>query len=163
MSCCEKENNCCNHFVLKWKKLNENAIIPQYQNKGDAGFDFHAIIDDQQNEKGFYTTILPKNQCVVHTGLACEIPLGWQMEIRPRSGLAFKHQLTVTNSPGTIDSTYRQEIMVLLYNLSGKSYKIYNGDRIAQGVMMPAPQFEMIEVQKLDENDRGGGFGSTGK
>jgi dUTP pyrophosphatase len=156
-------------LILKWKKLHPEAQIPKYQNTGDAGFDFHALI--QKDHMGSFNhiendepmIIIPaKSQFTVMTGLSCQFPSGWQMEIRPRSGLAFKKQITITNSPGTIDSLYKGHLMVILYNLGDREFIIKNGDRIAQGVMMPAPQFEMIEVEELDQNDRGGGFGSTG-
>jgi len=152
--------------IIKFKKLNEKAVIPKYQTAGSAGFDFHAVIEDRltwNGEKGC-VTILPHEQLVIKTGLSVEIPQGWQMEIRPRSGLAFKYSITVTNSPGTIDSSYRGKILIILFNLGKNNFIINNGDRVAQGVIMPAPIFSIIEVDKLTKTERGtGGFGSTGK
>jgi len=91
------------------------------------------------------------------------IPEGYEVQVRPRSGLAFKHQITITNSPGTIDSSYRGEIMIIVYNLSDKDFSVKNGDRIAQGVLSFVPTANFVEVDELDATHRGsGGFGSTG-
>lgn len=147
-----------NTMQLKFKKLSEDAEIPQYQTPGSAGFDFHAIES---------MDIQPGSQGVVKTGLACVIPNGYQVEVRPRSGLAFKHSITVTNSPGTIDSDYRGEIMVILFNLGKKIFQVRKGDRIAQGVFIQAPQAKIVEIEDFNDNekerDRGGGLGSTGQ
>ena len=170
--------------IIKFKKLDEKAIIPKYQTPDSAGFDFHAVVG--KNDHGDYGKIYvdcfgadgyiinegfillkPGEQKIIKTGLAVEIPESWQMEIRPRSGLAAKNGITITNSPGTIDSSYLDQIMIILFNMGKKNFIIKNGDRIAQGVMMPAPQFNIIEVAEFSQealkNDRGGGFGSTGK
>ena len=140
------------------KKLHPNALIPQYQKEGDAGFDFHALID---NTLG-YIVVEPKSQYTVPTGVSCSIPNGYEIQIRPRSGLAFKYQITVTNSPGTLDSLYRNEIMVIIYNLSNQPFKINNGDRIAQGVLAKVYKADFKETEILSGGDRGGGLGSTG-
>ena len=105
---------------------------------------------------------------IVHTGISCSIPKGYEIQVRPRSGLSYKYQITVTNSPGTIDSGYTipNEIMIIIYNLSENMFKIKNGDRIAQGVLAKVPHADFIEVNEEDEDDmdrnRGGGLGSTG-
>ena len=152
--------------VIKFKKLDKKAIIPKYQTAGSAGFDFHAVIEDEliwNGEKGCIA-LLPHEQLVIKTGLSVEIPEGWQMEIRPRSGLAFKHSITITNSPGTIDQDFRGAIQIILFNLGKENFIIKNGDRIAQGVIMPAIQFSIKEAEELTETKRGtGGFGSTEK
>jgi dUTP pyrophosphatase len=157
-----KEKN----VILKIKKINDKAIIPAYQTSGSAGFDLHAIIVNEKNsmgEKIDYIVIPPKNQQIIDTGLSCAVPLGYEMQIRPRSGLAFKNKITVTNSPGTIDSDYRGEIKVILYNLGEQSFIVKDGDRIAQAVISPIIVVEIEEVEVLDETERGdGGFGSTG-
>ena len=168
---------------LKFKKLNGDAIIPVYQKEGDAGFDFHAVIDCdnpyfvKSGEYSIYDSSLIRKrvvndcliipsmcQCVVRTGLSVEIPIGYELQVRPRSGLAFKKSITVTNSPGTIDSGYRGEIMVILFNLGTSSFIVDSSDRIAQGVISVVPKVEIEEVEELSDTDRGsGGFGSTGK
>ena len=142
-------------MVLKVKKLQDNAVIPQYQTKEAAGFDLHAIED---------VVIKPGERKLIGTGLAFEIEFGYEVQIRPRSGLAFKHGITVLNSPGTIDSDYRGEIKVLLINHGNEPYEIKKGERIAQAVIAPVIQAEIIEVDELSDTQRGaGGFGSTGK
>ena len=140
---------------LKIKKLNPEAIIPAYQTELSAGFDLHSIED---------YIIKPMERKLIKTGLAFEIEPGYEVQIRPRSGLAFKHGITVLNSPGTIDADYRGEIMVLLINLGSEEFEIKKGERIAQAVIAPVVQAEFEEVDSLSETKRGkGGFGSTGK
>jgi dUTP pyrophosphatase len=140
---------------LKIKKLNSDAIIPAYQTKEAAGFDLHSIED---------VIINPGERKLIGTGLAFEIEKGYEIQIRPRSGLAYKHGITVLNTPGTIDSDYRGEIKVLLINHAKEAFEIKKGDRIAQAVVAPVIQAEIIEVEKLSDTERGsGGFGSTGK
>lgn len=109
-------------------------------------------------------TLLPLERKLIPTGLFMEIPLGYEVQIRPRSGLAFKHGITVLNSPGTIDSDYRGEVGVLLVNLSQEAFVIENGERIAQMVVAQHGQVAWEAVAELSDSDRGsGGFGSTGK
>ena len=140
---------------LKIKKLNPEAIIPAYQTKEAAGFDLHSIED---------VVLKPGERKLIGTGLAFEIEYGYEVQIRPRSGLAFKHGITVLNSPGTIDSDYRGEIKILLINHSNEKFEIKKGDRIAQAVVAPVIQAEIVEVEELSLTERGeGGFGSTGK
>lgn len=137
------------------KKLNLDAIIPQYQSKDAAGFDLHSIEN---------YTIQPNERVLIKTGLSMAIDSGYELQIRPRSGLAYKNGITVLNAPGTIDSDYRGEIMVLLINHSNDEFIIKVGERIAQGVINAIIQTSFIEVENLDETKRGsGGFGSTGK
>jgi len=140
---------------LKIKKLNPEAIIPAYQTKEAAGFDLHSIEN---------VILKPGERKLIGTGLAFEIEYGYEVQIRPRSGLAYKHGITVLNSPGTIDSDYRGEIKVLLINHSDEEFEIKKGDRIAQAVVAPVIQAEIVEVEELSSTERGeGGFGSTGK
>jgi len=140
---------------LKIKKLNPEAIILAYQTKEAAGFDLHSIEN---------VILKPGERKLIGTGLAFEIEFGYEVQIRPRSGLAYKHGITVLNSPGTIDSDYRGEIKVLLINHSDEEFEIKKGDRIAQAVVAPVIQAEIIEVEELSSTERGeGGFGSTGK
>jgi len=147
--------------ILKFKKLNDGAIIPKYQTSGSAGFDFHAnLYNINCVEKSI--AIWPGEQKIIDTGLSVDIPKGWQMEIRDRSGLAAKHSIAITNGVGTIDSDYSNEIKIILFNLGKNIFTIKHGDRIAQGVMMPAIQFDIEETNEIKETERKGGFGSTG-
>jgi dUTP pyrophosphatase len=144
-----------NKIDLKIKKLNELAKIPAYQTEESAGFDLHSTEEVE---------IRPMQRVLVHTGLSFEIPKGYEVQIRPRSGLAFKQGVTVLNTPGTIDSDYRGEIKVLLINLSTENVKLSLGERVAQAVIKEVFQANFIEVEELNNTDRGaGGFGSTGK
>lgn len=139
---------------IKIKKLCENAKIPAYQSEGSAGFDFCSI------EK---KCIKAGEWELVKTGLAVEIENGYELQVRPRSGLALKNGISVLNSPGTIDSDYRGEICVILINHSKIDFEIEIGDRIAQGVIAKVEQVKFVEVQTLSETQRGeGGFGSSG-
>lgn len=140
---------------IRIKKLNPNAIIPKYQSEEAAGFDLHSIEA---------LTLKPSERKVVKTGLAMEIDKGYELQVRPRSGLALKHGISVVNTPGTVDSDYRGEIMVILINFSTEDFQINIGDRIAQAVLKEVVRADIFEVEMLSESDRGaGGFGSTGK
>lgn len=150
---------------LEVKKLDEKAVIPAYAHKGDAGFDLSAIVlektSDSYTDK---TTILPGQKYIAKTGLSFAVPKGYELQVRPRSGLAYKHGITVINSPGTVDSGYNGEVMVILLNTGSEPFEIRTGDRIAQGVINKLPTVSIREVSELDETERGaGGFGSTGK
>lgn len=137
------------------KKLDDDAIIPQYQSKEAAGFDFHSI-ENKVLQSG--------ERSLIKTGLSVALSYGYELQIRPRSGLAFKHGITVLNAPGTIDSDYRGEIMVLLINHGNEPFSISKGERIAQGVIQEVTQAKFSVVEQLEETDRGAcGFGSTGK
>lgn len=130
--------------------------LPAYQTALAAGLDLVADIDADLQ-------LAPMERTLVATGLAIAIPPGFEAQIRPRSGLAFKHGLTCLNSPGTIDADYRGEVKVLLANLSNQPATIRRGDRIAQMVIAPVARAQLVEVASLDETARGsGGFGSTG-
>ncbi len=140
---------------VKIKKLHEDAIIPSYQSDEAAGFDFHSI-ENKRLEVG--------ERALIKTGLSVALPSGSELQIRPRSGLAFKHGITVLNSPGTVDSDYRGEVMVLLINHGSEPFEIKVGERIAQGVVAHVTQAIFEEVDTLDSTARGsGGFGSTGR
>lgn len=131
--------------------------LPKYATKASAGVDLRANIDTP-------VTLKPLERTLVPTGLFIALPEGYEAQIRPRSGLAFKNGITVLNSPGTIDADYRGEIKVLLVNLSNENFIINNGERIAQMVIARHEQAEWILVEELITTDRGqGGFGSTGK
>lgn len=141
--------------TLKIKKLNKNAVVPSYAHEGDAGMDLYSTIDAMLN---------PGQQKLIDTGIAIQLEPGYEAQIRPRSGLAAKHGISVTNSPGTIDSAYTGEIKVVLINLGQNTYQLYKGDRIAQMVINKLPSVEIVEVEELTDTVRGEkGFGSTGK
>lgn len=136
------------------KKLSHEAIIPSYQTSGAAGFDLHSL--------GEYI-LKPGQRVLVETGLAFEIESGFEVQVRPRSGLALRSGISVLNTPGTIDSDYRGEIKVLLINHSSEDFKIEKGDRIAQAVVCMVYKAEFSEVVELSESVRSqGGFGSSG-
>ena len=140
---------------IKIKKINEKAIIPKFAHEGDAGMDLFSIES---------LTINPGERVLVKTGIAMELPLYTEAQIRPRSGLALKHGITVLNTPGTVDCGYRGEICVILINLGNEVFNIEPGMKIAQMVIKPVLQVEIEEVKDINDTERGtGGFGSTGK
>lgn len=143
---------------MKIKVINKSKHeLPSYATGAAAGMDLRANISEPIVLKSLERTL-------VATGLFIELPVGYEAQIRPRSGLAFKNGLTVLNSPGTIDADYRGEIKVILVNLSKEDFTINDGERVAQMVMAKHEQAEWQEVQVLEESTRGeGGFGSTGK
>ncbi len=131
--------------------------LPQYQTHGSAGMDLRAFLSEEVN-------ILPGSYELIPTGLMMEIPEGYEAQVRPRSGLALKHGVTVLNSPGTIDSDYRGEVKVILINHGKEPFGVKNGDRIAQLIFARAEQAEWLEVTELTETARSaGGYGHTGK
>jgi len=138
------------------KRLSKEVSLPKYETSGSSGMDLSANIDDNINIEPGETAIIP-------TGLALSIPKGFEVQIRPRSGLAAKQNISVLNTPGTIDSDYRGEIKVILINLGQDSFKVEKGLRIAQMVVSPVAQAQLTEVNDLSDTVRGkGGFGSTG-
>jgi len=160
--------------AIKIKPLREGVQLPSFATPGSAGMDLHAAEEVELPGMGWlHNGAYVPSRSLVPTGIAVEIPNGYHGEIRPRSGLAFKHGITVLNSPGTIDSDYRGEIFVLLINFGVDSYVIKPGDRIAQLVFTPnvamgtTPTHPAVtiaqEAEELSETERGeGGFGSTG-
>lgn len=138
-------------------KLSEGAVMPVYQSEGASGADIRALIAEPLE-------IAPGARCAVPTGVYVEVPVGYEVQIRPRSGLAVREGVTVLNTPGTIDSDYRGEIVVIMINLSDKPFRIASGDRIAQMVVCPVVHGVLEEVEELSETARGEGrFGHTGK
>ena len=138
------------------KRLSKNVSLPKYETEGASGLDLAANIDKQIEIKPGKSEIIP-------TGLAVAIPKNFEIQIRPRSGLAAKSQITVLNTPGTIDADYRGEIKVILINLSNKIFVVEKGLRIAQMVLCPVIRAKLKEVTNLENTERGsGGFGSTG-
>ena len=142
---------------MKVKIINRSKhALPSYATRASAGMDLRANLDSPM-------LIRPLERALVPTGLFMELPVGYEAQIRPRSGLAAKNGITVLNSPGTIDADYRGEVKVILVNLSKEDFTIHDGERIAQMVIARHEQAEWVEVQELLESDRGkGGFGSTG-
>lgn len=136
------------------KKINENAKMPSYAHPGDAGVDLYAAKD---------TVIPPHGRALVPTGLKIAIPDGYEGQVRPKSGLALKHGITVLNTPGTVDAPYRGEVCVILFNSSDKEYMAKSGEKIAQMVFCKVENAEFELADELPDTDRGeGGFGSTG-
>ena len=138
------------------KRLSKEVSLPKYETSGSSGMDLAAYIDSNININPGQTAIIP-------TGLALSIPKGFEVQIRPRSGLAAKEKISVLNTPGTIDADYRGEIKVILINLGPEPFKVEKGLRIAQMIVCPIVQAQLKEVDDLSETERGtGGFGSTG-
>jgi len=134
-----------------------NHPLPHYGTAASAGVDLRANIEES-------ITLKPLERTLVKTGLFIELPIGYEAQVRPRSGLAYKNGVTVLNTPGTIDADYRGEIGVILVNLSNQDFVIENGERVAQMVIAKHEQAEWILVENLSDTERGlGGFGSTGK
>lgn len=129
--------------------------LPQYETEGSAGIDLRSTAN---------VKLRPGERSIIPTGLKVAIPEGYEIQVRPRSGLAYKHGVTVLNAPGTIDSDYRGEIGVILHNTSNEEYVVAIGDRVAQAVLCPVFQINWVPVVELPDTHRGeGGFGSTGK
>ena len=138
------------------KRLSKEVSLPKYETSGSSGMDLSANINSDVN-------IEPGDSAIIPTGLAISIPKGFEVQIRPRSGLAAKQKISVLNTPGTIDADYRGEIKVILINLNDKVFTVEKGLRIAQMVVCPVIQAQLEEVSELDNTHRGkGGFGSTG-
>ncbi len=139
------------------KKLNPSVEIPVYKTTGASGMDLMAFIDQP-------IKLAPNSSCLVPTGLSVAFSEDYEIQIRPRSSLAAKNSITVLNTPGTIDSDYRGEIKIILFNHGSKNFKINNKDRIAQMILTPVVKMSLEKVETLPDTIRGkGGFGSTGK
>ena len=139
------------------KKLDSTVKLPEYKTKGASGMDLVALIKEPMNIK-------PKTSSLVSTGISVAFSENYEIQIRPRSGLAAKNNISVLNSPGTIDSDYRGEVKVIIFNHGENNFVINNGDRIAQMVLSPIVKMELEEIDDLPETLRGeSGFGSTGK
>jgi dUTP pyrophosphatase len=139
---------------LSFKLIHKDAVLPEYAHHGDAGMDVRSVDD---------VDIPARSRALVHTGLVANIPFGYELQVRPRSGLALKKGVTVLNTPGTVDCGYRGEIGVILANFGEETFSVRKGDKIAQMVFAPVTIAEISESSEVDETDRGaGGFGSTG-
>ena len=136
---------------------NSSNTLPQYETTGSSGMDLRADLEEP-------VKLQPLQRALIPTGLFIELPLGFEAQVRPRSGLAIKHGITCLNSPGTVDSDYRGELKVVLINLSNETFIIQHGERIAQMIIQPVVKAEWQKVEVLNESKRGaGGFGHTGK
>ena len=143
-----------NNYIMKIKKLHPDAIIPKYATEGSVAFDLHSL--DRYE-------IFPNDYKLLRTGLSVEIPTGFEMQIRQRSGLSIKYPNYIMNSPGTIDRDFRGEIMIPIRNNNEDKWYIFQGDRIAQAIISPIIKVQFIEVNDLNKTKRGGGgFGHTG-
>jgi dUTP pyrophosphatase len=145
-------------LAIQFKRWDGNTDLPlpRYATDGAAGFDLQAAVDGP-------VTLQPGERRLISTGFAVAIPHGYEMQVRPRSGLAIKHGISMINPPGTVDCDYRGLVAVPLVNHGQEPFVINRGDRIAQAVIAPAPQWRLVEVETLSETARGeGGFGSTG-
>ena len=139
------------------KKLNSLASLPSYKTDGASGMDLMACIEKPRS-------LEPGKSCRIPTGLSVAFSEKYEIQIRPRSGLAAKNSISVLNTPGTIDSDYRGELKIILFNHSNENFIINNNDRVAQMVLTPIVKMELEEINELPNSDRGdGGFGSTGK
>ena len=139
------------------KKLNSKVKLPSYKTEGSSGMDLIAFVDKP-------IKIKPNNSSLIPTGLSIAIPEDFEVQIRPRSGLAAKSNISVLNTPGTVDSDYRGEVKIILFNHGKKEFIVNNNDRVAQMVLTPIAKVDFDEVEKLPNSLRGeGGFGSTGK
>jgi len=142
-------------LVVKVKRLSERAQVPHVANDGDVAFDLYSVEEH---------VLQPQERCAVPTGIALEIPPGYEGQVRPRSGLALHDGVSVLNSPGTIDSGYRGEVKVIVINLSSEEFVVSQGMRIAQLAIREVPDIIFAEVDELSNTERGeGGFGSSGK
>jgi dUTP pyrophosphatase len=143
-----------NKYLLKVEKINDKAITPNYANKGDAGLDLYSIEELMLN---------PGERGLIHTGIKIQLPKDTEAQIRPRSGLALKHGISLVNAPGTIDEGYRGEIGVIVINHGKEAFKVEEGMKIAQMVVKPVWKVEVEEVSSLSESERGSkGYGSSG-
>ena len=141
-------------MTVAFRRIHPDAVVPAYAHEGDAGMDVRSVDD---------VVIPPGRRALVHTGLVMQLPPCAEAQVRPRSGLALKHGVTVLNAPGTIDAGYRGEVGVILANFGDSDFEVKKGDRIAQLVVAPVTQPAVVEVDEVSSSDRGdGGFGSTG-
>lgn len=144
---------------LKWLEHGRGLELPAYQSAGAAGFDIRAAVAADKP-----VTLAAGERALIPSGFSIAVPDGFELQVRPRSGLAMRHGVTVLNAPGTVDSDYRGEVMVLLVNLGGEPFRIERGERIAQGILAPVVRAELVEAETLPDTMRGtGGFGSTGR
>ncbi|MGL4571147.1 MAG: dUTP diphosphatase [Clostridium sp.] len=141
-------------YKLNVEKINDKAKLPNYAHEGDAGLDLYSVEE---------VTINPGETALIHTGIKIELPKNTEAQVRPRSGLALKHGITVLNTPGTIDEGYRGELLIILINHGKNPFVVEDGMKIAQMVVKPVFRVDVFEVSSLSDSERGeGGFGSSG-
>lgn len=146
----------CVNAQVRVKKLNPRAKLPVYASEGSAGCDVSALLESD-------IILSPGSRVLIPTGLAFSIPPGFEIQVRPRSGLALRHGISLVNSPGTIDQDYRGELSIILINHGQEAFVLHDGDRIAQLILAPVSRASFKEEKDLDSTSRGsGGFGSTG-
>lgn len=144
----------------KTLKIETLEFLPQYGKKGSAGMDFKAYLPEYRDTP---LKVFPFSRKLIPTGIKMDIPEGYTLLLTPRSGLALKHGVSMTNSPGVVDCGYKDDIGIIIHNTTDEPFYIKHGDRIAQGLLMPFTQAEFEVIPKLSqENNRGGGFGSSG-
>jgi len=169
-------------IAIQVEKMYEDVILPEYKCDGDSGMDIRAYFTDDflnkirkdmishsdnfplsyVNIEKKSISLLPNHRILIPTGIKTIIPNGYEIQVRPRSGLSIKNGITVLNSPGTIDSGYRHEYGIIIQNNGERDFRIEHGDRIAQIILMPVPKIKWEIIDKVDESDRMGGFGHTG-
>ncbi|MBV7380665.1 dUTP diphosphatase [Maritimibacter dapengensis] len=148
--------------VIREEWADDGVAVPAYETSGAAGADLRANLPIEHRSEGI--TLAPLERRIIPTGLRVEIPQGFEMQIRPRSGLALNHGISLPNTPGTIDSDYRGALGVLLINLGTEPYTLHHNDRIAQAIISPVTQAAYVVATEISESGRGdGGFGSTGR
>lgn len=141
-------------MTLAFKRIHPEAVLPAYAHESDAGMDVRSVAE---------VVVPAQDRALIPTGLVVLLPPGYEVQVRPRSGLAFKSGITVLNTPGTIDAGYRGEIGVILFNTTNTDFLVHKADRVAQLVVAPVTRVDVVEAESVDATDRGaGGFGSTG-
>ena len=153
---CDQADDGSVRMAVRRKEGCEDIELPRYETPGSSGMDVRAAVEDD-------LVIEPGKVALVPTGLFVAVPTGYEVQVRPRSGLALRNMISVLNAPGTIDSDYRNEVGIILANLGPEPFTVTRGMRVAQMIIAPAPQARLVEVEELDETQRNlGGFGSTG-
>tara|TARA_R110000824_G_scaffold8450_4_gene38494 strand:+ start:1250 stop:1732 length:483 start_codon:yes stop_codon:yes gene_type:complete len=152
---------------VKIERMYKDVILPKYKHEGDSGMDVHAYYPiNPINEDDVFDEIEihPQETVLIKTGIKVAIPIGYEIQVRPRSGLSLKYSITILNSPGTVDAGYRGEIGVITHNAGNETVHFYHNDRICQIVLQEVPQIEWVEVDSvtIDSTRAEGGFGSTG-
>ena len=149
---------------LKIEKMYDDVIMPDYKNEGDSGFDIHSYLyDEAEKEPVKSIKIYPKSSAKIHTGLKFQIPEGYYIELHMRSSAGVKLNLDLKNTVGIIDEKYSEEVLVFVRNYGNEPVEIMNGERIVQGVLKKREQAKIVQVYKVEETERGEGFGSSGR
>lgn len=153
-----------NDVVVKFKKVNKDVKIPYNADSGSVGYDLSAYFPEEECGKVLKVELKPNQEMKISTGISCEIPQGYYMQLVPRSSMGIKKNLILKNTVGVIDSSYRGEILMCVKNIGDETIEIMNGERICQAIILPYPKVKYVEVKELSETERGvGGFGSSGR